>query len=516
MDVTLNMILDYIAKEEVITLDHIHTHVGFSDIRVYYPGIHANPSYLYYHESPAFQPPDAFEACCFVHPIRETQEASAHHHKCILCLCEGGKLLELLQDCFLTYRSWYVDMNRKILEGGSLQELIDISQKIITNPIVIDDAGFRILAFNQERMSQLDDYESTFQVTHRYHSASYVASITSNPIFLRNLKNRHKPFIHHYDFLPHPSIYAPIFFQEKLIGFLTIIGHYMDLTQGMLDFAGILVELLSRAMGYSGVTPYRNSPEDNILLRLIKGEGYDAQIDAVFLEKAGVTPDNLYYIALLRFVPHLDVLISIQQRLIQALEHLLKSKVLADNDTILILVQDKRVPYAQFSGIIDEFSRANGFVVGLSLPFRGVENASYFYRQAACCLTWCQSKDFPGTRCFFYGRFVLYDVLSHFGTSAELAAIKHPALAILESHDQNKVGELKKTMEVFLDCGNDVLKAARQLNIHKNSLYYRLAKISEMTGIDFDNSAVCSHLCLSLSIERMQEISTSATVLEIT
>ena len=49
MDVTLNMILDYIAKEEVITLDHIHTHVGFSDIRVYYPGIHANPSYLYYH-----------------------------------------------------------------------------------------------------------------------------------------------------------------------------------------------------------------------------------------------------------------------------------------------------------------------------------------------------------------------------------------------------------------------------------------------------------------------------------
>ena len=38
MDVTLNMILDYIAKEEVITLDHIHTHVGFSDIRVYYPG----------------------------------------------------------------------------------------------------------------------------------------------------------------------------------------------------------------------------------------------------------------------------------------------------------------------------------------------------------------------------------------------------------------------------------------------------------------------------------------------
>ena len=139
-----------------------------------------------------------------------------------------------------------------------------------------------------------------------YHSASYVASITSNPIFLRNLKNRHKPFIHHYDFLPHPSIDAPIFFQEKLIGFLTIIGHYMDLTQGMLDFAGILVELLSRAMGYSGVTPYRNSPEDNILLRLIKGEGYDAQIDAVFLEKAGVTPDNLYYIAPVSYT-HLDV-----------------------------------------------------------------------------------------------------------------------------------------------------------------------------------------------------------------
>lgn len=506
MKVTLNMILDYLGKERIISLDHIHSHEGFTDIRVYYPGIQANPSYLYYNPNPTAPLPSQYENCCFVYAIDTAKDAGAYHHKCILCRCEGTRLLELLQECFYTYRNWYIEMNRRILEGGSLQELIDISQEIIPNPIIVDDAGFRILAFNQERMSQLNDYESIFQVTHRYHSASYISSITSNPIFLRNLKIKQKPFIHHYDFLPHPSIYAPIFFKERLIGFLTIVGHYTDLTLGMLDFAGILVELLSRALGYGGVTPYHNNPEDNILLRLIKGEHYDAEIDAVLLEQSGFAADHHYYIARLRFIPNLEFFNVVQQRMIQALGSLLKSKVLVDNNDIFILVDEACVPHLQFPDVIDEFSRSNSFIVGISLPFCGIENAPLFYRQAECILTWCKDKDHSKQRCYFYEEFILFDVLSHFGTAAELSAIKHPALEILEHYDENRGGELKKTLKTFLSCGNDVLKASHQLNIHKNSLYYRLTKIAELTGIDFNVSSTCSHLNLSFSIEEMQAI----------
>ncbi|WSJ20019.1 helix-turn-helix domain-containing protein [Nocardia sp. NBC_01327] len=43
---------------------------------------------------------------------------------------------------------------------------------------------------------------------------------------------------------------------------------------------------------------------------------------------------------------------------------------------------------------------------------------------------------------------------------------------------------LAETLEVFVDTGFNQLATARLLNIHRNTVTYRLARIHELTGLD--------------------------------
>ncbi|MFJ3879803.1 PucR family transcriptional regulator [Streptomyces sp. NPDC090077] len=46
--------------------------------------------------------------------------------------------------------------------------------------------------------------------------------------------------------------------------------------------------------------------------------------------------------------------------------------------------------------------------------------------------------------------------------------------------------ELARTAEVFLDCAGQAGRAAAELGIHRQTLYYRLGRVEQLTGLDLD------------------------------
>ncbi len=56
----------------------------------------------------------------------------------------------------------------------------------------------------------------------------------------------------------------------------------------------------------------------------------------------------------------------------------------------------------------------------------------------------------------------------------------------LLNYDQEKGGELVRTLEAYLDCNFSRSKTAGKLHIHRNSLNYRLQKIEELLHCDID------------------------------
>ncbi|KUL26042.1 PucR family transcriptional regulator [Streptomyces regalis] len=78
---------------------------------------------------------------------------------------------------------------------------------------------------------------------------------------------------------------------------------------------------------------------------------------------------------------------------------------------------------------------------------------------------------------------------SHIGpyrllTSLAPEALHDPAVAPLLSPAHH---ELARTAEVYLDCAGQAGRTAAELGIHRQTLYYRLSRVEQLTGLDLDD-----------------------------
>ncbi|MER6976167.1 PucR family transcriptional regulator [Streptomyces carpinensis] len=63
--------------------------------------------------------------------------------------------------------------------------------------------------------------------------------------------------------------------------------------------------------------------------------------------------------------------------------------------------------------------------------------------------------------------------------------------------------ELARTAEVFLDCAGQAGRAAAGLGIHRQTLYYRLSRVEQLTGLDLDDGEDRLLLHMALKAARL-------------
>jgi sugar diacid utilization regulator len=65
-------------------------------------------------------------------------------------------------------------------------------------------------------------------------------------------------------------------------------------------------------------------------------------------------------------------------------------------------------------------------------------------------------------------------------------------------------GPLVETLETWLDEGCDPRATVARLQVHRTSLYYRLGRIEEITGLTLNSGGVRLDLHLGLKLARLQ------------
>ncbi|MGW5199428.1 PucR family transcriptional regulator [Streptomyces spiralis] len=79
-------------------------------------------------------------------------------------------------------------------------------------------------------------------------------------------------------------------------------------------------------------------------------------------------------------------------------------------------------------------------------------------------------------------------------------AAQDPAVRALLSPAHH---ELARTAEVFLDCAGQAGRAAAELGIHRQTLYYRLSRVEQLTGLDLDDGEDRLLLHMALKAARL-------------
>lgn len=84
------------------------------------------------------------------------------------------------------------------------------------------------------------------------------------------------------------------------------------------------------------------------------------------------------------------------------------------------------------------------------------------------------------------------------------AAYARALLAELVAYDQSRGMELVNTLGVFLDAGASVAVAAKRLEVHRNTLAYRIARIEDVSGHDLSDPITRFDLQLAIALHRLE------------
>jgi PucR family transcriptional regulator, purine catabolism regulatory protein len=92
-------------------------------------------------------------------------------------------------------------------------------------------------------------------------------------------------------------------------------------------------------------------------------------------------------------------------------------------------------------------------------------------------------------------------LIFHLADNPELRAFQRDVLGPLEVSDANRRSEFVRTLDAFLRAGGNHMRAARDLNVHRNTLIYRLERIQELLGgVDLEDPETRLNLQLALKI----------------
>ncbi len=396
-----------------------------------------------------------------------------------------------------TYELWERELHHRIFEGCSLQEITDIAYRLFHNPVFFVDETDRVLAKTDHKTGTVNEAWDhiletgylpldTTTITHKKMERNLEAS---------RRRGKNVPFL----FSPPTTdidnrginylIYSPV--SKERVATMIIIENETPVTLGMLNLSEILSEAVDEWMNvHRDDHPFKTSR--NLIRELIE--------DPEHVERKEVLRRYLppceagYKMAVITgcgYIPQEQI----EKMITDTIEGSLAYKYGEEVVVVIPLAETEQ----EIQKHLDMILYYQGARIGFSYPFDDLTGLSNYYHQAKIALSYDSGK-FAGIR---------PDVAMRFFTDETMRAVvganmAHPALEKLKEYDEKHGGELFETLYQFLRHERSLIDSAKSLNIHRNSLIYRIEKIRQMTELDLDDPDIREYLLFSYRILRSE------------
>ena len=393
---------------------------------------------------------------------------------------------------------------------AELQYLADDLALRLKRDVAIDDPRSRLLVHSAHH-GQMDDArtESILRLTAPPEVVAWVITLRldRSPEDVVRLPPQPK-------FVMMARVVAPLRSAGELFGYLWIIDAKQNLSDPDLEIVAEAAHLAAMVLHRQRLLDDLEAGRRRELLRdLMSGDQDVRKIAAEALKGMDGNPVGPIQALVLRVPPGIssdrqDVSLIIDQALSRAARRTLPQTWclhLGRVDHGLLVLPAGR-PGQDNGGNIAAAARAEiqaGLAIGgvtsaLGDPVPDLENVGSSYAEARKALRVAQI--IPGLGVHVnWAELGVYRILIHLPLH-ELPpdAIPPKLLALL---DTSSGRELTHTVEVYLDEAASVRRSAEELNIHRTSLYYRLGRFAELTGLDLSNGGdrLAVHLGLKLA-----------------
>lgn len=385
------------------------------------------------------------------------------------------------QEIFRRNREWSEQIYEVMIRGGSVDDLCRISYPYFQNPLFVHDAQLTVISCPIWREGMIDWEEdketgllmAPFDLVNEFKTDKeyvHTLSVHGADIFSADLRGYRDLYVNIWN---HAGGY-----EGRLV--ICELEHPLLPGQALAAefLAGMLRILLSAR---SAQNPTYSYVLDQTFLDLIHREPGAARNLERRIAVNGWHVDDSYVCVRINREER-DVGLTSTGNICSYIEaQVIGSKAFCDEDRICILVN-----LSINSGYTSDIAyvlREGLYKAGLSEVFHDLTQLAVYYRQASIALNYCISKnDTNWYRTF--GSIALDYFADHCSPDFDSHYFCDAALIKLREFDARSHTELYETLRVYLLNERNTVKTSNELYIGRSTLFYRLKKITEITGLD--------------------------------
>lgn len=400
-------------------------------------------------------------------------------------------------------------LTRLVLDGGSLQDVAQELCGLLQRPVEIDDLSFAVLAaagseneIDDSRRAALREGRSAPMLLEHLRRTGVLSRVRANLA-----PERIDPDVGTRSHgMTMARILAPIVVARKIYGYVWIIAGRRDLEP--LDFHAI-----EHAATVAALILFRDQTgrqaeeraESRILSRLLTK---DAQFDNTLREEAGRFRLRLE-------APHAVIVIDAGANEVRAVELAARNAVRGSGlaaaigeragRVVMLIETPKAEAIAEVCQriITEAMPLEDSIRVGASPLHEDATTLHRAYEHALEALALLPALGDDRHIAHFEELGILHWLHA---VPQELLGENAFARSIqrLAEHDRARGAELLHTLEVFLECDGNSVRAAEKLIVHRHTLKYRLQRIEELCEVDLSDPLCKLNLRAALLSRRMR------------
>lgn len=391
-------------------------------------------------------------------------------------------------------------LSNALFSGNGLQYLVDTAANLFGNPIYVVDLQHKYLAISSGIVPDNDFFREESE-------SGYVSQIGIQSIRMNKLdeKVRRNKSAYYYisDVVEKGMLIDAVHIQGIEVGHVMMMESEHSFREFDQDFFHRFCELISMELQKdSAYTNNKGVMYSYFLADLLKNpEDNSTQVSKRLTDLGYNLHEYLYILAIPSSSYHssnlrLDVITNHLRTILTG------SIYVVYDDSIVFLISKKR-----YSGLsefeltrLTDFLNANQLKAGFSNFFESLNDAPRFYRQALKAVALGTKLNDHSSLCH-YSDFYMYEMLELYEKSdTQIRFLIHPGLMLLYYYDSENNFVLLDTLKEYLKFPGQPAKVAANLHIHKNTLLYRMGKIKELTGCQFECGSEYMHFNFSFNI----------------
>jgi PucR family transcriptional regulator, purine catabolism regulatory protein len=106
----------------------------------------------------------------------------------------------------------------------------------------------------------------------------------------------------------------------------------------------------------------------------------------------------------------------------------------------------------------------------------------------------------------YIGDLGIYKFLARPEYREDLRLLRDSTIGNLIKYEERQRADLLQTLEAFFQCHGNHTQTAEMLSVHRNTLFYRMTRIAEITGLDLNRPDVRLAVHLALKIHRLLSV----------